>query len=865
MDIFPLAIFPDGGLASSVITTVWVGVFVLCFFNLRFGWVLSGLVVPGYLVPLLIVKPIAAAVIVVEAILTYAIVWIFSEKISRGRFPALFGRDRFMGLVLASIAVRLSFDGYLLPLLADWLLENFDRRFDWNDNLQSFGLVIISLLANQFWKPGLGRGLAAAVVTIGLTYLIVRYGLMELTNFRMSGVSYLYEGLASSILASPKAYIILVITAMLASQVNVRYGWDFSGILIPALIALQWYQPTKVLTSFLEAIVIYFIARLILKLPVMANATIEGGRKLLLFFNISFAWKMVVGWVIVWWGFDVKTTDLYGFGYLLSTLIAIKAHDKNIFPRLARSTLQVSLAGAVLGNLIGFGLSAVVSRAQSTASAEALDGAGAELTPRLNALVVRSVGDAWVRKVRADAQPLSAPATETLHDLIELFEASIPASSPSFDLTASDWRVQRVEGGRFAIIRADEAGEELLVYDPKARRELAVIVPDPTEAPGLAAAALQLQRSQDARWLILAAPTGAAEIAGNPVIETFRATSTMARLTVVAGPASEGARAVFANRAAGTVDLAALRTAVRGLSVSLRPLPGEVVGDEGEIALDNAALAALSRLASAPDVAGTAIPPCSTPSAGNLSKGWDELGQLAFLRYEVAAPLLQGVDGGMSADVARASAGLGGFTLDQCRLGTRVQWRLFAPFRDEGYLFLARGQAPAKVVLTYRDPLTPFAARAGAAVAREWGADALLIGPETDSLFRPALSSFDVLWQEVARHQRPVDGVSVFQLRLAPHSAQRLRGSSDVVVARDIVATPDTEFLPIVSALRMAGLRAILAGTDDASAGFEKRPGTALRYLDQVSGRRYAIGWVMVEPPPPVPVVPPPAPEELRR
>ena len=66
-----LPIFPEGGLASSVITTVWVGVFVVCFFNLRFGWVLSGLVVPGYLVPLVILKPLAAGVIVVEAIITY--------------------------------------------------------------------------------------------------------------------------------------------------------------------------------------------------------------------------------------------------------------------------------------------------------------------------------------------------------------------------------------------------------------------------------------------------------------------------------------------------------------------------------------------------------------------------------------------------------------------------------------------------------------------------------------------------------------------------------------------------------------------------------------------------------------------------
>ena len=758
MDIFPLTIFPDGGLASSVITTVWVGVFVLCFFNLRFGWVLSGLVVPGYLVPLLIVKPLAAAVIVVEAILTYAIVWVFSEKLSRGRFPALFGRDRFMGLILASIAVRLSFDGYLLPQLANWLLENFDRRFDWSDNLQSFGLVIISLLANQFWKPGLGRGLVAALVTIGLTYLIVRYGLMELTNFRMSGVSYLYEGLASSILASPKAYIILVLTAMLASQVNVRYGWDFSGILIPALIALQWYQPTKVLTSFLEAIVIYFLARLILRLPMLANATIEGGRKLLMFFNISFAWKMLVGWVIVWWGFDVKTTDFYGFGYLLSTLIAIKAHDKNIFPRLARSTLQVSLGGAVLGNLIGFGLSAAVSRAQSITVEGAQEDQSKGQTPRLDALVVRAVGDAWVRKVRTDVQPLSEPAIENLRDLVELFEAGVPASSPAFDLTAGEWRVQRVEGGRFAIVRADGAGEDLLIYDPQARRALAIVVPDPTEAPGLGMAGMQIQRAQSARWLVIASPAAAAEIAGNPVTETFRAASSMPRLNVAAATAEAGSRAVFANRAASTVDLAALRRTVPGLPVSLQVREGELTGDEGLIELAPAGIDALARVAAPPMPAGSLVPPCGTPSAGNLSKGWDELSQLAFLRYEIAAPLLSGLAGSTIPDVARSAARLGGFTLDRCRIASRQQWRLFVTYRDEGYAFFAQGSVPRTAVLSYRDRLTPFAARAGAAIAREWGAEALLIAPEADSLFRSPRTTFDVLWQEFLRHQQPADG-----------------------------------------------------------------------------------------------------------
>ena len=63
-DFFPLYIFPEGSLSASVITTVWVGVLVVVFFNLRLGWLLSGLVVPGYLAPLILAKPWAASVII---------------------------------------------------------------------------------------------------------------------------------------------------------------------------------------------------------------------------------------------------------------------------------------------------------------------------------------------------------------------------------------------------------------------------------------------------------------------------------------------------------------------------------------------------------------------------------------------------------------------------------------------------------------------------------------------------------------------------------------------------------------------------------------------------------------------------------
>lgn len=72
-----------GSLAASVDAAVWVGVCVVCFFNLRLGWVLSGLVVPGYLVPLLLTRPWSAAAVVVEAVVTYVVVWFFSEGCAR--------------------------------------------------------------------------------------------------------------------------------------------------------------------------------------------------------------------------------------------------------------------------------------------------------------------------------------------------------------------------------------------------------------------------------------------------------------------------------------------------------------------------------------------------------------------------------------------------------------------------------------------------------------------------------------------------------------------------------------------------------------------------------------------------------------
>ncbi|MEZ6100166.1 MAG: poly-gamma-glutamate biosynthesis protein PgsC/CapC [Pirellulaceae bacterium] len=360
MGDFTIPIFPEGSLSASITTTVWVGVWIVVLANSRLGWPLTGLVVPGYLAPLLLAKPMSAAVVICEAVVTYAIVWALSERFNRLSFwCSLFGRDRFFAFVLISILVRAVMDGWFLPWLGPAVNEAFGWQIDYRNHLHSYGLIIVSLIANYFWKPGLLRGGAMMAVTMFATLLLVRYVLIGWTNYNVGSLQYVYEDIASSLLASPKAYIILVSTAWFASTMNLRYSWDYNGILVPALLALQWSTPYKIFFTFCEAGMILGCAALVLKLPIWQRTTVEGGRKILLFFNISFLYRMALGFVLPLIVPEVKVTDFFGFGYLLATLLAMRAYDKGTAVRLVRASLQVSLLGAIGGSTIGFLLTKV--------------------------------------------------------------------------------------------------------------------------------------------------------------------------------------------------------------------------------------------------------------------------------------------------------------------------------------------------------------------------------------------------------------------------------------------------------------------------------------------------------------------------
>ena len=352
---FILPVFPDGSLSSSLITTVWVGVMVVCFFNLRFGWNLTGLIVPGYLVPLIILKPWSAVAIIIEAVLTYLIVKIFSEIGPRlNLWCNLFGRDSFFAILLVSVVIRLLFDSYIFPTLSSLLTRYADIEFMYHGGLYSIGLVIVALTANQFWKNGLRKGVPELLVILLVTLLIIKYILLNFTNFRLNEVAYLYESLATSIMVSPKAYIILLTTAYIASRMNLLYGWEFSGIAIPALLALLWYNPFEILTSLIEAIIIYAIASLILKTPLFANAAIEGARKILLFFCVAFFYKLILGFISPLLLPDMQVSDFYGFGYMLTSFISIKMYDKQLGGRLIGATLMTSAFSVLVATVIGY-------------------------------------------------------------------------------------------------------------------------------------------------------------------------------------------------------------------------------------------------------------------------------------------------------------------------------------------------------------------------------------------------------------------------------------------------------------------------------------------------------------------------------
>src|SRR5438270_883012 len=95
-----------------------------------------------------------------------------------------------------------------------------------------------------------------------LVYLLLKFVFVPYTNLSLAGFELATENIAASFLASPKAYILLITGAVLAAAANVRYGWDFNGILVPALLALVVIEPVKFVATFVEVAILLAAAAL---------------------------------------------------------------------------------------------------------------------------------------------------------------------------------------------------------------------------------------------------------------------------------------------------------------------------------------------------------------------------------------------------------------------------------------------------------------------------------------------------------------------------------------------------------------------------------------------------------------------------
>ena len=354
-------LLPPGGLDQSIVLAVLLGVWVTLLFTETLGWVFIGLVVPGYLASVLVVQPTTALVIVAEALLTYLVARGLAYGLAPTRvWSPFFGRDRFFLIVIASVLVRQHDQLWLLPAISLWLEGQMGVALPPVREFYSIGLVLVPLTANLLWKPGALRGLAQLAVVTGLTYALLSGVLLAYTNLSLSSFELLYEDTALDFLGNAKSYLLLLTTAALAARFNLRFGWDFGGILVPALLGLLLFRPTELVITIAEALLLWVTTLAALRWTPLGRLNLEGPRKVALVFTLSVGLKWLLSLGVGDRLVGLRPRDLFGFGYLLSSLLALRMLQRKSAVRVLLPTLTTAGLGWVLGSVLGFLLDLVV-------------------------------------------------------------------------------------------------------------------------------------------------------------------------------------------------------------------------------------------------------------------------------------------------------------------------------------------------------------------------------------------------------------------------------------------------------------------------------------------------------------------------
>ena len=349
-----LQLFPDRGLDQSILIAVLIGVFVLLFFCEVFGWGWAGLVVPGYLASVFAVAPHAGYTICLEAILTFMLSRLVSDILCKlTGWSAFFGRERFFLIVLVSVLIRQSCELWFVAAALQSVDSVLGTKLAAFDDFSSIGLVLVPLLANMFWKLTLSRGVFQIGVCVAITYFILAVVLLPHTNLSFASFESTYEDVALDFLGSPKAYIILLTTAFAAAYGNLVYGWDYNGILVPSLLALTWFTPMTLVITIAEALVLLYATKAFVKLPLIKQLNLEGPRKVTTVFTVGFLLKFGVGWLLAWLAPSVSITEYFGFGYVLTSLLAVKMLTVKKIGRVMFPSVAVSLFGFIVGSGVG--------------------------------------------------------------------------------------------------------------------------------------------------------------------------------------------------------------------------------------------------------------------------------------------------------------------------------------------------------------------------------------------------------------------------------------------------------------------------------------------------------------------------------
>jgi hypothetical protein len=353
-----IEIFPERMLDGSVHTAVLVGILVLWFATETFGWSMVGLVVPGYLAAIAIAAPMSFSAILLESVLTHAAVVALGEVMPRsGLWMRIFGRDRFLLVLLLSVPIRLFVEG-LVSVHASAVIEaTIPGDFTRGTGFFSIGVVLVPLTANVFWKLGLARGAVQIGGTTFLTWVVLRGMLIPLTNFHFGAFELTFEGVARDFLAVPKAYVLLLVTAAVASRNNARYGWDAGGILVPALLAIAALDPLKLLATLVEVLILVTLWRGLLSFDWVRRLNLGGPRRIVSIYVSAYVIKLCVALIFEHFNIQFQVSDAYGFGYLLTSLLSIRAIEKRGIVGTMVPTLITTVQGLVLGLLASLLLS----------------------------------------------------------------------------------------------------------------------------------------------------------------------------------------------------------------------------------------------------------------------------------------------------------------------------------------------------------------------------------------------------------------------------------------------------------------------------------------------------------------------------